>query len=174
MAKKNSWTTVSRASTKPTSTPSPSPPPAKVGEAESIRPTASSPLLNNLKDLRAFEHDRQRVKKSADVAKMRARKAGLVDPSRVIKSSRDCSLPSQKEKLLREEDVDTLDGVFSPTLTLLDGTKTRRRESLITPVEPVKREVKLEDLVVTLQRKAGRKTRGKFLASVLASVTLIF
>jgi hypothetical protein len=166
MAKKNLWTTVSRASTKPTPTPptppsapSPSPPPAKVEEAESIRPTASSPLLTpstNLKDLRAFEHNRQRVKKAADVAKMRARKAAAVDPSRVIKSSKDCPLPSQKEKLLREEDVDALDGFFSPTLTL-DGTK--RRESLITPFEPVKREVKLEDLVVTPQKKAGRKTR---------------
>jgi hypothetical protein len=180
MAKKNLWTTVSRASTKPTPTPptppsapSPSPPPAKVEEAESIRPTASSPLLTpstNLKDLRAFEHNRQRVKKAADVAKMRARKAAAVNPSRVIKSPRDCPLPSQKEKLLREEDVDALDGVFAPTLTL-DGTK--RRESLITPFEPVKREVKLEDLVVTPQKKAGRKTRGK-LASVLASATLTF
>jgi hypothetical protein len=163
MAKKNTWTTVSRASTKPTSTPptapSPSPPPAKVEEAESIRPTASSILLTpstNLKDLRAFEHDRQRIKKAADVAKMRARKAAAVDPSRVIKSPRDCSLPSQKEKLFREEDVDALDSVFSPTLTL-NGTK--RREGLITPFEPVKREVKLEDLVVTPPKKAGRKTR---------------
>ena len=49
---------------------------------------------------------------------MRARKAAAVGPSRVIKSSRDCSPPSQKEKRLREEDVDALDGVFSPTLTL--------------------------------------------------------
>ena len=145
----------------PPSAPSPSPPPAKVEEAESIRPTASSPLLTpitNLKDLRAFEHDRQRVKKATDVAKMRARKAAAVDPCRVIKSSRDCSPPSQKEKRLREEDVDALDGVFSPTLTF-NGTK--RRESLITPVAPSKREVKLEDLVVTSQKKVGRKTRGK-------------
>ena len=88
----------------------------------------------------------------------------------MVKSSKDCSLPSQKEKLLREEDVDALDGVFSPTLTL-NGTK--RRESLITPIEPAKREVKLEDLVVTPQKKVGRKTRGKF-ASVLASVMLTF
>ena len=88
----------------------------------------------------------------------------------MIKSSRDCSPPSQKEKLFREEDVDALDGVFSPTLTL-NGTK--RRESLITPVAPLKREVKLEDLVVTSQKKVGRKTRGT-LASVLDSVTLTF
>ena len=73
MAKKNAWTTVSRASTKPTpappSAPSPSPPPAKVEEAESIRPTASSPILTpitNSKDLRAFDHDRQRVKTATD------------------------------------------------------------------------------------------------------------
>jgi len=82
----------------------------------------------------------------------------------VIKSSRDyhCSLPSQKEKLLREEDVDALDGVFSPTLTSLNGTKRRDSSLIITPVrvEPVKREVKLEDLVVTTQKKAaGRKMR---------------
>lgn len=101
---------------------------------------------------------------------MRARKAGIVDPSfssRVIKSSRDYygSLPSQKEKLLREEDIDALDGVFSPTLTLpLNGTKKRRDSSLIsTPVrvEPAKREVKLEELIVTTPQKkaAGRKMR---------------
>jgi len=105
--------------------------------------SATSPTLPSIKDMRAFEHDRQRVKKAADLVKMRARKeqgrwatlakGGLYNSSRKITGS----LASEKGKRLDAEDVDGLDGSLADSGCDVDGVA----------FSPQPSEVKLSDLV---------------------------
>ncbi|KAJ7109749.1 hypothetical protein C8R43DRAFT_962459 [Mycena crocata] len=118
--------------------------------------SVSSPILPSLKDLRAFEHDRQRVKKAADLVKMRARKgqgrwASLAKGEMYSSSRRiTVSMSPQKEKRLRAEEVDTLDGLLADSRCDLDGVASRA------PSQPS--EVKLSDLVTFRKPRKGLGT----------------
>ncbi|KAJ7761489.1 hypothetical protein DFH07DRAFT_705715, partial [Mycena maculata] len=106
---------------------------------------ASSPALPSLKDVRAFEHDRQRVKKAADLVKMRVRKGqgrwATLAKGELYNSSRKnvAPLASEKEKRLRADEVDTFDGALVESRGDLDGVPSRE--------VPQPSEVKLSDLV---------------------------
>ncbi|KAK0234205.1 hypothetical protein IW262DRAFT_1452740 [Armillaria fumosa] len=98
--------------------------------------SSSFPSLPTIKDQRAYEHNRQRVKKAADVAKMRQKKRS---GSPLFKVDR--GLASEKSRRLRADDVDPLDGVFVES--------THRDEA--GPPASRKPEVKLSDLLVWKQ-----------------------
>ncbi|KAJ6559174.1 hypothetical protein DFH09DRAFT_860206, partial [Mycena vulgaris] len=118
---------------------------------------ASSPTLSSVKDLRAFEHDRQRVKKAADLVKMRARKGqgrwASLAKGELYNSSRKSMTPvfSEKQKRLRAEEVDALDGSLADSCDL-EGVASRD------PALPS--EVKLSDLVTF---RKPRKALGTLL-----------
>ncbi|KAJ7505304.1 hypothetical protein B0H11DRAFT_1677529, partial [Mycena galericulata] len=128
--------------------------------------TASSPTLPSLKDLRAFEHDRQRVKKAADLVKMRARKGqgrwSSLAKGELYHSSRKNTTPlsSQKEKRLRADEVDVLDMSLPEGRGDLDGVPSR---DVSQPSE-----VRLSDLVTF--RSKPRKGPGMFIASWWARI----
>ncbi|KAJ7644152.1 hypothetical protein FB45DRAFT_289682 [Roridomyces roridus] len=115
----------------------------------------STPASPTLKDVRAFEHERQRMKKAADLVKMRARKGrwtSSLPKGELYNSSRKSTVPlfSEKEKLLRADDVDPLDGsLVTDTRTELDGVPTRNVSNAP--------EVKLSDLVAFPTRTKSRK-----------------
>ncbi|KAJ6613318.1 hypothetical protein B0H10DRAFT_2049168 [Mycena sp. CBHHK59/15] len=102
----------------------------------------SSPALPSFKDLRAFEHDRQRVKKAMDLAK-----------GELYNSARKSTWPlsSEKEKRLRAEEVDALDGSLVDAGYDLDGVALSRD-----PSQPS--EVKLSDLVAFRKPRKGLGT----------------
>ncbi|KAK0478590.1 hypothetical protein EDD18DRAFT_1295979 [Armillaria luteobubalina] len=103
--------------------------------------SSSFPSLPTIKDQRAYEHNRQRVKKAADVAKMRQKKR---EGSPLFKLDR--GLASEKSRRLRADDVDPLDGVF---------VESAHRDEA-GPPKSRKPEVKLSDLLVRKQdRKKG-------------------
>ncbi|KAK0209251.1 hypothetical protein DFS33DRAFT_1241720, partial [Desarmillaria ectypa] len=93
------------------------------------------------KDQRAYEHNRQRVKKAADVLKMRQKKRS---GSPLFKLDR--GTMSEKFRRLRADDVDPLDGVL---------VESARRDDI--PPSSKSPEVKLSDLLV---RKQDRKKGG--------------
>ncbi len=101
---------------------------------------SSFPSLPTIKDQRAYEHNRQRVKKAADVAKMRQKKRS---GSPLFKLDR--GIASEKYRRLRADDVDPLDGVL---------VEIAHRDEA--PPLPKASEVKLSDLLVRKQdRKKG-------------------
>jgi hypothetical protein len=113
----------------------------------------SSPALPSLKDLRAFEHDRQRVKKAADLVKMRARKgqgrwAALVK-GELYNSSRKSTAPvaSEKQKRLRAEEMDALEGPLADSGRDVDGVA-------FSDASPPS-EVKLADLITFRKPRKG-------------------
>lgn len=109
--------------------------------------------LPNVKDQRAYERERQRVKKAEDVVKMRERKrskwAKLFDPSRAGQAA--TSVPSEKDICLRAEEVDTLDGV------LIESSPVARER--VAPSSDSKVEVKLTDLISSSK---PRKRQGVY------------
>ncbi|KAK0185203.1 hypothetical protein F5146DRAFT_1071880 [Armillaria mellea] len=106
--------------------------------------SSSFPSLPTIKDQRAYEHNRQRVKKAADVAKMRQKKRS---GSPLFKLDR--GIASEKCRRLRADDVDPLDGVL---------VESAHRDEAPLP-SPKKPEVKLLDLLV---RKQDRKKEPDF------------
>jgi len=103
--------------------------------------TTSLPSLADVKDRRAYEHGRQKVKKAADFVKMKTQKARVViDPSWPRVPSR------EKEKLVADEEVD------SDAVLVDDG-----RDIVISDV---KFDVKLADLIMT--RKPQRRNDSDF------------
>jgi len=121
---------------------------------------ASSPAPPTLKDLRSFEHDRQRVKKAADLVKMRARKGqgrwSSLAKGELYNSSRKNAAPlsSEKEKRLRADEVDALEGSLAESRGDVDGLVPSRNVS-----QPS--EVKLSDLV-TFRNKPRKALDGEF------------
>ncbi|KAK0465866.1 uncharacterized protein EV420DRAFT_1636417 [Desarmillaria tabescens] len=105
--------------------------------------SSSFPFLPTIKDQRAYEHNRQRVKKAADVLKMRQQKRS---GSPFFKLDR--GTVSEKYRTLRADDIDPLDGVF---------VESAHRDE--TPPLPKSPEVKLSDLIV---RKQDRKKEPDF------------
>ncbi|KAK0432534.1 hypothetical protein EV421DRAFT_1848857 [Armillaria borealis] len=105
--------------------------------------SSSFPSLPTIKDQRAYEHNRQRVKKAADVAKMRQKKRS---GSPLFKLDR--GIASEKYRRLRADDVDPLDGVL---------VESAHRDEV--PPLPKASEVKLSDLLV---RKQDRKKEPDF------------
>ncbi|KAG7451837.1 uncharacterized protein BT62DRAFT_267413 [Guyanagaster necrorhizus] len=95
----------------------------------------SFPSLRTIKDQRAYEHNRQRVKKAADVFKMRQKKKSGPPPPKL-----DRGTASEKDRRLRADDVDPLDGIL---------VESARRDD--TPPLPRSSEVKLSDLIVRKQ-----------------------
>ncbi|KAK0501138.1 hypothetical protein EDD18DRAFT_1348626 [Armillaria luteobubalina] len=106
--------------------------------------SSSFPSLPAIKDQRAYEHNRQRVKKAADVVKMRQKKR---EGSPLFKLDR--GLASEKSRRLRADDVDPLDGVF---------VESAHRDEA-SPPKSRKPEVRLSDLLV---RKQDRKKEPDF------------
>jgi len=133
------------------------------------RVAASTPGLLSLKDQLAFEHDRQRVKKAADLVKMRARKgrgswATLASGETLVSSRKDAAAAtSQKQKRLRVEEVDRLDGVMTDAGCEVDVIATWP------PSQPT--EVTLADLVTT--RKPRKKSEGDFVLISSRSVIVL-
>ncbi|KAJ7134643.1 hypothetical protein C8R44DRAFT_870252 [Mycena epipterygia] len=163
-------------SSTPTSTVSPSSPAVtpdnKVNAAadKDILLSASSPTLPSLKDLRAFEHDRQRVKKAADLVKMRARKGqgrwASLAKGELYNSARKSTPPplSEKQKRLRAEEVDALEGSLAADSGYdLDGVASR--------VTSQPSEVKLSDLVTF--RKPRKGLDGDFVVIPHRSVIVL-
>ncbi|KAJ7459875.1 hypothetical protein FB451DRAFT_1271816 [Mycena latifolia] len=122
---------------------------------------ASSPTLASVKDLRAFEHDRQRVKKAADLVKMRARKGqgrwGSLAKGELYNSSRKSAAPlfsQKKQERLGADEVSALDGSLADSCEF-DGVASRDAS------KPSESEVKLSDL---LTFGKPRKGLGTFVA----------
>ncbi|KAJ3576101.1 hypothetical protein NP233_g654 [Leucocoprinus birnbaumii] len=123
-------------------------------------PTLPPPKSNLGKDARAYEHERQRLKKAADFVKMRARKAqgagwaGNKPHQRT--ASTGSAAPSEKGRRLAEEDEmdDEVEG-----LVLSDSWKENMGVvPLVAEVEPPSRyEVRLADLI---QAGKLRKPKG--------------
>ncbi|KAF7365198.1 hypothetical protein MVEN_00391400 [Mycena venus] len=115
-----------------------------VGDKDALL-AVSTPTLPSLKDVRAFEHDRQRVKKAADLVKMRARKGqgrwSALAKGELYNSSRKSVAPvlSEKQRRLRAEEVDTLEGPLADNGCDVDGVTS------CNPSQPS--EVKLADLI---------------------------
>jgi len=128
----------------------------------------STPRLPSLKDQLSFEHDRQRVKKAADLVKMRARKGrgSWANGETLVSSRKDAAAPtSQKQKRLRAEEVDPLDGVLTDTGCEVDVVATR------TPTLAQPTEVRLADLVTI--RKPRKKSEGDFVLISSRSVIVL-
>jgi hypothetical protein len=119
--------------------------PAGADKDASSALASSFPSLPTIKDQRAYEHNRQRVKKAADVAKMRQKKRS---GSPLFKLDR--GIASEKYRRLRADDVDPLDGV------LVESAQNRDEAG---PPLPKASEVKLSDLLV---RKQDRKKEADF------------
>jgi len=131
----------------------------KVNAAADKDAQLAAPLaLPNLKEMRAFEHDRQRVKRAAALEKMRARKGQgrwvSLAKGEVYNSSRRNAAPlsSEKEKQLRAEEVDALDGSLAESRGDLDGVPSR---------DVAQSEVKLSDLI-TFRNKPRKGLDGDF------------
>lgn len=116
----------------------------------------STPALPSLKDVRAFEHDRQRVKKAADLVKMRARKGqsrwAALAKGELYNSSKKTVAPvlSEKQKRLRAEEVDALDGALADSGCDADGVASCDAS------QPS--EVKLADLITFRKPRKGLGT----------------
>jgi len=103
------------------------------------------------KDIRAYEHDRKKVKKAAELAKRKAQNSPAW--SRVLHepkthSSNPISFSGKHEKL-RVEDVDPLEGLEC------DGDVRRMPHSPASRGVPHKREVKLADLITARKPRKG-------------------
>jgi len=116
---------------------------------EKNRQGAISPTFSFSKDARAYEHDRQRVKKAAELVKMRMRKS----QSKASKLHMLTTVPSEKTKRLNREDVDI------PDLPL--PTESKHLAHWVEPrLTEIRNEVKLADLIVS--RKPRKSTEGDF------------
>lgn len=121
--------------------------------------STTSPILTelNAKDVRAFEHDRQRTKKAADVLKMKqrkqsARQGGWTRSIYTAKGHVNGGFPSEKDKHLRIEEVESFDGLAD---SQGEYTEVERRHHS-GPGLPA-REVKLSDLLTS---RKPRKVKG--------------
>ncbi|KAJ7044148.1 hypothetical protein C8F04DRAFT_1250749 [Mycena alexandri] len=129
----------------------------------------STPAPLSPKDVRAFEHDRQRVKKAADLVKMRARKGqsrwAALAKGELYTSSRKITPPpvSEKQKRLRADDVDALDGLLGDNGTDVDGVAS-------CDASPPS-EMKLSDLVTF--RKPRKALEGDFVVIPHRSVIVL-
>ncbi|KAJ7784539.1 hypothetical protein B0H16DRAFT_1446739 [Mycena metata] len=119
--------------TSATVSPAAAPTPNKVATvADKDTLVVSTPAPLSPKDERAFEHDRQRVKKAADLVKMRARKGqsrwAALAKGELYNSSRKITPPpvSEKQKRLRADEVDALDGLLGDNGTDVDGVRVMR------------------------------------------------
>ncbi|KAJ6508767.1 hypothetical protein C8R45DRAFT_453205 [Mycena sanguinolenta] len=118
----------------------------------------STPALPSPKDVRAFEHDRHRVKKAEDLVKRRARKGqgrwAALAKGELYNSSRKTVGPvlSEKQKRLRVDEVDALDGLVADSWREGDGIASC---GALTPSE-----VKLADLITF--RKPRKALDGEF------------
>ncbi|KAJ7675804.1 hypothetical protein DFH06DRAFT_939481, partial [Mycena polygramma] len=144
-------------STVPVSSPAPTPDTKVNAVADKDALLAvSTPTLPSLKDVRAFEHDRQRVKKAADLVKMRARKSqgrwAALAKGELYNSSRKSTPPvvSEKQKRLRAEEVDTLDGSLAESRCDADAVASCDAS------QPT--EVKLADLITFRKPRKGLGT----------------
>lgn len=109
-------------------------------DMEKSRQGAVSPILSFSKDVRAYEHDRQRVKKAAELVKMRMRKSQSRAP-RLHIFRKDDTVPSENVRRLKREDVDILDVPLPTERKHLDHWAEPR-------LAEIRNEVKLVDLVV--------------------------
>ncbi|KAJ6477418.1 hypothetical protein C8R47DRAFT_1219958 [Mycena vitilis] len=154
-------------STVPVSSPAPTPVTA-VADKDALL-AVSTPALPSLKDVRAFEHDRQRVKKAADLVKMRARKSqgrwAALAKGELYNSSRKSPPPvvSEKQKRLRAEEVDTLDGSLTESRCDADAVASCDAS------QPS--EVKLADLISF--RKPRKGLDGDFVVIPQRSVIVL-
>ncbi|KAJ7366890.1 hypothetical protein DFH08DRAFT_178795 [Mycena albidolilacea] len=129
----------------------------------------STPALPSLKDVRAFEHDRQRVKKAADLVKMKARKGqsrwAALAKGELYNSSKKTVAPvlSEKQRRLRAEEVDTLDGALADSGCDADGVASCDAS------QPS--EVKLADLITF--RKPRKGLDGDFVVIPHRSVIVL-
>ncbi|KAF7314322.1 hypothetical protein MKEN_00904800 [Mycena kentingensis (nom. inval.)] len=127
---------------------------------------ATSPVL---KDLRAFEHDRQRVKKAADRAKTRKGRgwSALAKGEAYLSSRKGASQPSsEKTKLLRADEVDPLEDDLA-----YDAARAKVPRPAGHGAQPVAVEVKLADLVtLSGYRKTRKAPMGDFVVIPARSV----
>lgn len=130
--------------------------------------TASSPTLSSIKDLRAFEHDRQRAKKAADLVKMRARKGqgrwGSLAKGGLYNSSKKSATPVFSEKHGRLGTDEAFDGLLADSCDL--GTVASR--DVFKLAQP---EVRLSDLVTF--RKPSKGLDGDFVVVPHRSVIVL-
>jgi hypothetical protein len=160
--------------------PSPLPPAAddKESQAPAIRELLLGPDLPSSldsKQTRAYERERHLVKKLATTTKIKLQKAksrqawtqsvlytmnksstqeGVVKSSFSPLSAGVHGLVlGEKEKLLRDEDYDTLDGIVVEA--------TAMGPVMTTTIHDHKREVKLADLISTANTKRGRRRAGE-------------
>ncbi|KAF7298943.1 hypothetical protein MIND_00842400 [Mycena indigotica] len=127
-------------------------------DARSVVTVSAAP---SVKDQRAYEHDRQRVKKAADLVKMRALKgqrgwAALAKGDTYTSSRKNAFQPgSEKTKLLRPEEVDLLEDepVYHAAKVASFGGITPD------PTQPI--QLKLGDLMTTF-RKPRKATASDF------------
>ncbi|TFK42096.1 hypothetical protein BDQ12DRAFT_353060 [Crucibulum laeve] len=129
-----------------------------LNEVENTRLGAISPipLPANPKDVRAFEHNRQRLKKAADLVKMRARKEqSLTYTGRVLEKSasaleKERERERERERSIRADELEMVDG------PMMMPPPRRRHPTDEFVLPETKREVKLTDLVVTKKARKGK------------------
>jgi hypothetical protein len=111
-----------------------------------------SSSTGTVKDMRAYEHDRQKVKKAAELVKRKARKAsGWSRALHELKThSSGPTASSGKRERLWLEDVDALDGLEC------EPDVGRMLHSLPSRGVLNKREVKLADLVTARKPRKGK------------------
>ncbi|KAK7464313.1 hypothetical protein VKT23_006481 [Stygiomarasmius scandens] len=119
----------------------------------------SQTFYPSLKDQRAFEHDRQRSKKAADLAKAKARKGQwsllTYDSKRAF--SRSPTRTPEKSKRFKPEEVEALE---TATTGNVRGDVTARRDRP-TSTGDTKSEVKLADLISSGSVRKPRARKGK-------------
>ncbi|KAF8640583.1 hypothetical protein AX17_000245 [Amanita inopinata Kibby_2008] len=110
-------------------------------ERSSSYPAVAS---TNTKEVRAYEHQRQKVKKTAETANMRARKQA--NAIKHVFQARTSSNKSQKSLSLVDDAVDFEDHA------LPDSHKGDEEELELHKVPRLRHEVKLTDLIVTTRK----------------------
>jgi len=112
--------------------------------------------IGNLKDMRAYEHDRQRMMKAAELVKRKARKSLAWSTVLQPKIHPSTTGISGKHERLRVEDVDPLDGLeYDADVRRVPHSLPGRLGGV-----PYKMELKLGDLVTA--RKPRKGSDGDF------------
>lgn len=137
-------------------------------ELEKDRPITPSLPRATSKDVRAYEHNRQQVKKAAELVKAKARKEqGSAKAS--YHETKGPGLPSVRSKRLRPEDVDSLETLGDIRVDTRDVEAGHRG-----PPSSMS-EVKLSDLVISGKRRKGKGKRADCLDHIcIAHVALCF
>ncbi|RDB19493.1 hypothetical protein Hypma_013456 [Hypsizygus marmoreus] len=157
-------------------TPAATSPPGSLRRSSSsageIKPVTPSPILPNTKENRAWEHDRQRVRKAADFVKAKARKgqAGSMTQTKF------CGPRKFDDKVVHDEsEVEVLDAVDDVSPPVADRSRVSRptpTDDGIMPLSARRSEVQLADLVTSKKPRHGREVDFEVIPHIRSVIVL--